>query len=138
MTRLFTNAVLVQGVDGWDVDLPSFAEANIIVDFFAKFAWTFVYIIVYGVRPLLMRPKEPGLADAINWATVLAFDVGILYFLGVKSLLYLLLGTVFGGGLHPIAGHLIAEHYMFLKVGKCWLWPMGCWDAPAVEEVASC
>ena len=115
---------LAQGVDGWDVDLPTFAEANIIVDFFAKFAWTCVYIIVYGVRPLLMRPKEPGLADAINWAVVLAFDVGILYFLGIKSLMYLLLGTVFGGGLHPIAGHLIAEHYMFLKVGTCWLWSM--------------
>lgn len=47
---------------------------------------------------------------------VLGFDAAILYFLGVKALAYLLIGVIVGGGLHPMAGHLIAEHYMFLKV----------------------
>ena len=35
-------------------------------------------------------------------------DVGVLYFLGIKSLVYLLAGSLLGGGLHPMAGHLIA------------------------------
>ena len=38
--------------------------------------------------------------------------------MGFKSLMYLLIGVVLGGGLHPMAGHLIAEHYMFLKVSQ--------------------
>ena len=47
---------------------------------------------------------------------VLGFDAAVLYFLGVKAMVYLLFGVIVGGGLHPMAGHLIAEHYMFLKV----------------------
>ena len=58
-----------------------------------------------------------GVADAVNFSVVLGFDAVLLYCLGVKALAYLLAGVVFGGGLHPIGGHLIAEHYMFLKVG---------------------
>lgn len=51
----------------------------------------------------------------VNLALVLGFDAAVLYCTGVKALAYLLLGTLLGGGLHPMAGHLIAEHYMFLK-----------------------
>ncbi len=57
-----------------------------------------------------------GTADVVNVALVIGFDASILYFMGFKSLMYLLVGVVLGGGLHPMAGHLIAEHYMFLKV----------------------
>ena len=52
----------------------------------------------------------------MNVALVVGFDAAILYFMGFKALMYLLVGVVLGGGLHPMAGHLIAEHYMFLKV----------------------
>lgn len=58
-----------------------------------------------------------GTADVVNVALVVGFDAAILYFMGFKALMYLLVGVVLGGGLHPMAGHLIAEHYMFLKVG---------------------
>ena len=57
-----------------------------------------------------------GTADVVNVALVVGFDAAILYFMGFKALMYLLVGVVLGGGLHPMAGHLIAEHYMFLKV----------------------
>lgn len=57
-----------------------------------------------------------GMADVVNLGLVLGFDAAILYFLGFKSLMYLLVGVILGGGLHPMAGHLIAEHYMFMKV----------------------
>ena len=55
-------------------------------------------------------------ADVVNIVTVVAFDLLILYFWGLKSLIYLAAGNIFGGGLHPMAGHLIAEHYTFVKV----------------------
>ncbi len=55
-------------------------------------------------------------ADFVNIGLCVTFDAAILYCFGIKSLLYLALGSLLGGGLHPMAGHLIAEHYMFLKV----------------------
>lgn len=119
---------MIQGVEGWDVDLPTSIEANAIVHTVAKVCWMVVYILVYGIRPLIIRPKPVGMADVINWGLVLAFDGVLLYTLGFKSLLYLLLGTLFGGGLHPIAGHLIQEHYMFVTVSHTiptvctWVW----------------
>ncbi|KAK9818336.1 hypothetical protein WJX72_010818 [[Myrmecia] bisecta] len=103
------------GVDDWDVDLPSYLEANHITNFAAKLAWVIVYIAVYGLRPVIVRPKPAGLADLVNIVLVVGFDVSVLYFWGIKSLVYLFLGSILGGGLHPMAGHLIAEHYMFLK-----------------------
>ena len=56
------------------------------------------------------------MADVVNLVVVLGFDALLLYCWGLKSLAYLLVGVVAGGGLHPLGGHLIAEHYMFLKV----------------------
>ncbi|KAK9802629.1 hypothetical protein WJX73_006946 [Symbiochloris irregularis] len=103
------------GVDGWDVDLPTFFEANWITNTVAKTIWVSMYILVYGVRPVLVKPKPMGLADFVNLVLVLAFDGALLYFWGYKSLAFLLAGVVMGGGLHPLGGHLIAEHYMFLK-----------------------
>ena len=50
----------MQGVDGWDVDLPTFFEAHWITNTLAKTLWVFVYILVYGVRPVLVKPKKMG------------------------------------------------------------------------------
>ncbi|KAI3426432.1 hypothetical protein D9Q98_008800 [Chlorella vulgaris] len=103
------------GVDGGDVDLPTVIESSIITGFFSKLFFTFIYLSIYAVRPLLVRPKSATMADLVNWALVIGTDVGVLYFLGFKSLVYLLAGSLLGGGLHPMAGHLIAEHYMFAR-----------------------
>jgi sphingolipid delta-4 desaturase len=103
------------GVEGWDVDLPTYVEANVICTFLLKLGWVCCYILVYGLRPVLIRPKKIGSADLVNIAVVLGFDAVLLYTCGIKSLAYLLAGTVMGGGLHPMAGHLISEHYMFVK-----------------------
>ena len=59
-----------------------------------------------------------GPADLVNIAVVLGFDAAVLYLCGFKALIYLALGTVMGGGMHPMAGHLISEHYMFIKVSS--------------------
>lgn len=47
-------------MDGWDVDLPTYLEANYITGVGAKVAWVLVYIVVYGLRPVLIRPKPIG------------------------------------------------------------------------------
>ena len=55
------------------------------------------------------------MSDAVNWIMVMASNAAVLHFLGIKSLVYLFAGSILGGGIHPLAGHLIAEHYMFEK-----------------------
>lgn len=50
----------LQGVDGWDVDLPTNLEANVITNVVAKVCWVLVYIGVYGLRPVIIRPKPIG------------------------------------------------------------------------------
>ena len=44
----------------------------------------------------------------------IAFDCAIYYFFGGKAIFYLVFGTLLGMGLHPMAGHFIAEHYTCL------------------------
>ncbi|XP_041703163.1 sphingolipid delta(4)-desaturase/C4-monooxygenase DES2 isoform X2 [Coregonus clupeaformis] len=39
----------------------------------------------------------------------------IFYLWGLKPIVYLIAGSILCMGLHPISGHFIAEHYMFLK-----------------------
>ena len=62
------TGVHAQGVDGWDVDLPTFLEANIITTTLAKLLWVFVYIAVYGLRPIIIRPKPIGAARSAFFA----------------------------------------------------------------------
>jgi sphingolipid delta-4 desaturase len=64
--------------------------------------------LLYAVRPLLRVPKPVTLLEVINLFIELAFDGIIMYFLGRKSLVYLLFGTLLGLGLHPISGHFIS------------------------------
>jgi len=45
-----------------------------------------------------------------------AFIISFFYLvLGVKSIVYLVVGSLLGMGIHPVAGHFIAGHYMFSK-----------------------
>lgn len=106
---------LFMGVDGGDVDLPTVLESTYITGVAAKMVYGFLYLCVYGVRPLVVRPKAATGADAVNWILVMGTNLLVLYFWGFKSLVYLFAGSILGGGLHPLAGHLIAEHYMFEK-----------------------
>ncbi|KAL6777849.1 hypothetical protein ACKKBG_A15910 [Auxenochlorella protothecoides x Auxenochlorella symbiontica] len=107
---------LFLGIDGGDVDLPTVLEVGAVGSLAAKLAWGLVYLCIYGLRPLIVRPKPPSAADAVNWATTLGFDLALLYFWGLKPVAYLLIGSLIGGSLlHPMGGHLLAEHYMFEK-----------------------
>jgi sphingolipid delta-4 desaturase len=104
-----------QGVDGKDVDIPSDLEVRVFTNSLLKFFWVMGQPLFYAVRPLIIRPKELIAWEIINWGVVLAWDFLIFYFFGVKSLVFLVLGTILGAGLHPCAGHFIAEHYQFVK-----------------------
>lgn len=71
-------------------------------------------ILAYALRPILTSPKPVGFDDLLNWAYILTVDYLVLRYWGLQSFLYLVYSSVIGGGLHPMAGHFIAEHYVFV------------------------
>ncbi|KAF3778150.1 Sphingolipid delta(4)-desaturase DES1-like [Nymphaea thermarum] len=102
-----------QGVDGWDMDVPSQIEARLVTNLFAKSLWVIFQLFFYALRPVFLKPKPPGLWEATNLAIQLALDAALVRFFGWRSLAYLILATFVGGGMHPMAGHFISEHYVF-------------------------
>ncbi|KAF4667555.1 Sphingolipid delta(4)-desaturase DES1 [Perkinsus olseni] len=99
-----------QGVDKIDVDIPTHAEAKLFRSVLGRFVWALFQPVFYGLRPMVVRPLPMVKYEAINWLVQLAFDIAVLKCLGLKSFFYLLWGSFFGLGLHPISGHFIAEH----------------------------
>jgi len=104
-----------QGVEGVDSDIPSKWEGEFFTNAFLKFLWVFFQPLFYIFRPLFIKPKSPGFNEALNWGTVIVVDIIIFHFLGGKALSYLMMSVYLGSGFHPVAGHFIAEHYVFIK-----------------------
>lgn len=63
---------------------------------------------------MLIKPKPFRFWEGLNWVCCALFDTLIIYYFGPKAFFYLLFGTLSGLGLHPCAGHFIAEHYEFV------------------------
>jgi sphingolipid delta-4 desaturase len=103
-----------QGVDGVDTDIPHAIELNWVTNTVGKILWIMAQPLCYGLRPMLIKAKPFRFWEGLNWIVQLSFNAAILYFLGTKSFSYLLTGTLLGLGLHPSAGHFIAEHYEFV------------------------
>lgn len=102
-----------QGVDGIDMDIPTLTEAHLVTNILAKSIWVVLQLFFYALRPLFLKPKPPGMWEFINLIVQLALDALVIYFSGWKSFAYLILSTFVGGGMHPMAGHFISEHYVF-------------------------
>ena len=99
------------GVDEIDPDVPTDAEANFFINSALKVFWLTLQPFFYAFRPTLIRPKPFGMWELVNFVIVIGFDFLVFYFLGIKAVLYMMLGTLMGLGFHPAAAHLIAEHY---------------------------
>lgn len=104
-----------QGEDGIDTDIPTIAEGKVFNSTLKKLVFVIFQVFFYAFRPLIVNPKKPGMWEAINFVACFGFDFVIARLLGWSAVGYLLLGTVLGSGLHPVAGHFIAEHYVFVK-----------------------
>jgi len=100
-----------QGVDGVDTDIPTDYEIKFFDCAWKKIVWLFLQPLFYALRPLMVKPKQPTKWEAVNWITQMSFNIAVVYFWGWKSFAYLIAGTLLGLGLHPTAGHFVAEHY---------------------------
>lgn len=101
-----------QGEDVIDVDIPTDMEGWFFHSTPRKVLWCLLQPLFYSLRPLFVNPKEPTRWEFVNIFCIVVFDATIVYVWGVRELLYLVVGTLFGMGLHPVAGHFIAEHYV--------------------------
>lgn len=102
-----------QGKEGVDTDLPTEKEALIFTGFIGKLAWMINQIIFYAVRPMLVKSLPLNRWVIINAIFQLFIMIVFTWYAGWYSLFYLLISIFLSGGIHPIAGHFIAEHYVF-------------------------
>lgn len=102
-----------QGYDKVDVDVPTAVEGRLVTNRLLKLVWVFAQCLFYALRPLITQPKPVSAWEVANAALCLGVDAAVWFAWGWKALLYLLLGSFLGMGLHPVAGHFIAEHYVF-------------------------
>ncbi|XP_065883592.1 sphingolipid delta(4)-desaturase DES1-like isoform X2 [Dysidea avara] len=105
-----------QGTDGIDTDIPTDFEGKLFHNTATKIVWLFLQPLFYSFRPMAVRPKAPSALEIINLLVQLVYDVIIFNCCGVKGVFYCIGGTLLSLGLHPMAAHFIAEHYMF-KLG---------------------
>ncbi|KAF2572148.1 hypothetical protein F2Q70_00002571 [Brassica cretica] len=102
-----------QGVDGVDMDVPTYTEAHLVTNVITKTIWVLLQLFFYALRPLFIKPKPPGYWELFNFIIQIGLDVSVVLFFGWRSFAYLILSTFVGGGMHPMAGHFISEHYVF-------------------------
>jgi len=114
-TRYHMDHHQFQGVHGIDTDVPTMWEVRMFTNALLKTLWIFLQPAFYGIRPLLVKPQAPNRWEIANEVVIITFDLLIAYYLGIRALAYLVIGTILGLGLHPCAGHFVAEHYEFTK-----------------------
>lgn len=103
------------GGDGLDVDIPTDFEGWFFCTPLRKLLWLFLQPLFYSLRPLYVNPKAITRMEILNALVQFSIDLIIYYLWGLKPVIYLIAGTILCLGFHPISGHFIAEHYMFLK-----------------------
>ncbi|KAL2757965.1 hypothetical protein ACRALDRAFT_1055044 [Sodiomyces alcalophilus JCM 7366] len=104
------------GVDGLDTDLPTAFEAVFLRSILGKAFFCTFQIFFYAIRPMTIFHIPLTWVHYANIVVQLAFDAALVHFAGPRALLYLLLSSFLAGSLHPLAGHFIAEHYVYETV----------------------
>lgn len=102
-----------QGDVAKDVDIPTQWEGRFFTNTALKALWLLLQPLFYALRPSIVRPKNYRPLDIANVAVIVASDLLVAYFFGPRAVFYLVLSTLLGMGFHPVAGHFIAEHYVF-------------------------
>ncbi|ODA80759.1 hypothetical protein RJ55_03718 [Drechmeria coniospora] len=104
------------GVDGLDTDLPTAFEAFMLDSILGKCFFCTFQIFFYAIRPMAVYRIPLTFIHAVNVVVQVAFDLVLIHFTSPHAFLYLLLSSFLAGSLHPLAGHFIAEHYVYETV----------------------
>jgi len=104
-----------QGDADLDMDIPTDFEGRLFMNSLTKLVWVILQPFFYSLRPLFVNPKNPQFLEVVNLILQFGVDGVVYYYLGPKALFYMIIGSLLGMGLHPVAGHFISEHYVFEK-----------------------
>lgn len=102
-----------QGHETNDTDLPTLGEQKTFKGKLGKLIWAINQILFYAIRPMFVHPIKMEKWHIINIVFQLTMVAVYGYFVGLGALFYLLISIFLAGSLHPLAGHFIAEHYVF-------------------------
>lgn len=104
-----------QGDNAKDVDIPTWAEGWVFRGILGKALWVLLQPITYAIRPGIIRPKNFSQKEWINLIAVITSNIALYPLIGFSGMLYLGAALLLGMGSHPLAGHLIAEHFVFVE-----------------------
>ncbi|KAL8431900.1 hypothetical protein Efla_002737 [Eimeria flavescens] len=96
-----------------DPDIPTEIEARLFRSRLGKLVFILLLPFTYSLRPMVLNPKPVIPMEVLNWVAVLLWDACVWRYWGPKSLCFFVLGTFLSMSIHPLNGHLIAEHYQF-------------------------
>ncbi|MGL1886970.1 MAG: fatty acid desaturase [Reichenbachiella sp.] len=102
-----------QGHEEHDTDLPTSMEQKSFKGKLGKLVWAINQILFYALRPMFVHRIKLDKWHYINIVFQLAAIGAYWYFVGTGAMVYLLVSVFMAGSLHPLAGHFIAEHYVF-------------------------
>ncbi|KAJ3272882.1 Sphingolipid delta(4)-desaturase DES1 [Terramyces sp. JEL0728] len=105
----------LQGVDGVDTDLPTKIEGVLFQSTLGKLFFCIFQILFYALRPMMVRLQAFTFWHFTNWAFQFTAMFLMIWMWGPNPFFYFLTCTVLSGSLHPMAGHFIAEHYVFVE-----------------------
>ncbi|EPE05353.1 dihydroceramide delta -desaturase [Ophiostoma piceae UAMH 11346] len=101
------------GVDGLDTDLPTAFEAIFLDSILGKSFFCTFQIFFYALRPMAVLSIPFTWVQGLNVVVQGLFDYVLIRNFGWMPFMYLLLSSFLAGSLHPLAGHFIAEHYVY-------------------------
>lgn len=97
-----------------DVDVPMRWECYFFQSHPLRIVWLILNPFFYALRPFAKSPRPLTAWEVINLVVQLTFDMIAWLLLRNYGFCYLFLGTILGLGLHPMAGHFISEHFLFM------------------------
>jgi sphingolipid delta-4 desaturase len=98
-----------------DPDIPTVWEIKFFKTSFRRFCYIIFLPFFYAFRPYFKTPKSVSYMEILNAIACISFGYWIQYYFCGKALGYLIMCTYFGISCHPVAAHVIAEHYEFFK-----------------------
>ncbi|KAI0266966.1 fatty acid desaturase-domain-containing protein [Gloeopeniophorella convolvens] len=103
------------GEDGIDTDLPTRLELLCLNNVLGKVFFCTFQILFYALRPGFVRSQKPTYWHAIGISTQLCFSYLLITLVagGKYMVIYFIMSSFWAGSLHPLAGHFIAEHYVW-------------------------
>lgn len=97
-----------------DVDIATDLEEKIFRGALGKALWLMLQPAFYSLRPMFVKPMPPTAAELIGHACCISAHVALYLFFGdFRFQAWIIASDLLGTGLHPTAGHFIAEHYTF-------------------------